>query len=42
MSEQGADDNAGVAATLHALATIKRLIEVAKLPRPTRGNPFMT
>ncbi len=37
-SEQGAQDNAtGVAATLEALATLKRLIAAGKLPQPRRG-----
>ena len=36
-SEQGAEDNAtGVAATVEALATLKRLIAAGKLPRPKR------
>jgi len=37
-SEQGAQDNAtGVAATLEALATLQRLIDAGKLPRPKRS-----
>ena len=37
-SEQGAEDNAtGVAATLEALATLQRLIDSGKLPKPRRG-----
>lgn len=37
-SEQGAQDNAtGVAATLEAIATLQRLIQSGKLPKPKRG-----
>jgi hypothetical protein len=37
-SEQGAQDNAtGVAAMVEALATIQRLVEDGRLPRPKRG-----
>ncbi len=37
-SEQGAQDNAtGVAAMVEALATIQRLVDSGKLPRPKRG-----
>jgi hypothetical protein len=37
-SEQGAEDNAtGVAATLEALATLKRLIDAGVLPKPKRS-----
>ncbi|HZT40083.1 MAG TPA: M28 family peptidase [Bryobacteraceae bacterium] len=37
-SEQGAQDNAtGVAATLEALATLKRLIAAGRLPQPRRS-----
>jgi hypothetical protein len=42
-SEQGAQDNAtGVAAMLESLATLNRLIESGKLPRPRRGIRILT
>src|SRR5579859_3880599 len=42
-SEQGAQDNAtGVAAMLESLATLNRLIESGKLPRPRRGIRVLT
>jgi len=43
MAEQGAQDNAtGVAATLEALGTLRRLIEAGKLPRPKRSIRILT
>jgi hypothetical protein len=42
-SEQGAQDNAtGVAAMLESLATLNRLIESGKLPKPRRGIRILT